>query len=293
VQRITTAIRTNYAETGTVPAATVDSGEVFQVASTSFTEGYSYETMPQLVVEQAVAPLTAPIIVTGAQPGDVLRVDVIELRFTRDFGCVLLLPGRGVFPSLTQELYAKPVRITDDEVIFSDALRIPTRKMLGKVSVAPAGEPVHSSSPGHHGGNLDNRDIGRGSSVYLPVNVEGAHLGIGDAHAVQGDGEIGISAVEVEMESVVRATVIKDLDLRVPVVRSGGHVMTMGVGQTLDEAAREALDEMHRLLKAEHGLDDRDTAMFMSMACDVHVSQLVNPLVGIKAKIPEHLLPLP
>jgi amidase len=159
--------------------------------------------------------------------------------------------------------------------------------------VAPAGERIHSSSPGPHGGNLDNRDIGVGASVYLPVNVVGAHLGIGDAHAVQGDGEIGISAVEVEMESVVRATVIKDLDLRVPVVRSGGHVMTMGVGRTLDEAAHEALDEMHRLLRAQHGLDDRDTAMFMSIVCDVHVSQLVNPLVGIKTKIPEHLLPLP
>jgi amidase len=293
VQRIDSSIRTNWCEIGEVLAATVESGEVFEVASSSFTEGYSFETMHELVLEQAVAPLTAPIIVSGAAPGDVVRVDVLDLRFARDFGCILLLPGRGAFPDVTPELHARPVRITDSLVEFSDAIRIPTRKMLGKVSVAPAGDRVHSSTPGRHGGNMDNTEIGIGSSVYLPVFVEGAHLGIGDAHAVQGDGEVGISAVEVEMVSVLRATVIKSLDLRVPIVRSGRSVMTMGVGSTLDEAAKEALGELGRLVRQRHRLDEQEVAMLLSIACDVHVAQLVNPLVGVKAKVPEHLLTLP
>ena len=293
MQRIDSSVRTNWSEVGEVPAAVVESGEVIEVTSASFTEGYTAENMHELVVEQAVAPLTAPILVRGARPGQVVRVDILDLRFVRDFGCILLLPGRGAFPDVTDKLVAKAVGIDDAEVRFSDSIRVPTRKMVGKVSVAPAGERIHSSLPGAHGGNMDNRDIGVGSSVYLPVFVDEAHLGIGDAHAVQGDGECGISAVEVEMVSVIRVTLIPDLELDAPVVRGGGNVMTMGAAGTLDLAAAQALAAMKQLLKASNGLSDQDAAMLMSIACDVHVSQLVNPLVGVKARMPERYIPLP
>lgn len=293
MQHIDSSVRTNWCEVGATAAATIDSGETLEIESTSFTEGHTFESMPTLALDQAVAPLTGPIIVRGAEPGDVLRIDILDLQFVRDFGCILLLPGRGAFPDATDELLAYPVRIDDYQVQFSDTIAIPTRKMLGKVSVAPAGERILSNRPGNHGGNMDNRDIGVGASVYLPVFIEGAHLGIGDAHAVQGDGECGISAVEVEMTSVIRVTVIKDMDLRTPMVRSQGVVMAMGVGETLDEASAHALGEISRLLRDQRGTDAKETAMLMSLVCDVHVSQLVNPLVSAKARVPENLLRLP
>jgi amidase len=290
--RIDSSVRTIWCEVGKVPAATIASGDVINVEMTSFTEGFTFENLPGMQMDQAIAPLTAPIIVAGAQPGDTLRIDVLDLRFTREFGCVLLLPGRGAFPNLTSELMARPVAISDHEVRFSEAIRIPTRKMIGKISVAPPGERITSSFPGRHGGNLDNNDIGVGSSVFLPVFVEGAHLGLGDAHAVQADGECGISAVEVEMECIVRVTVLQGPDVQVPIVRSGGTIATMGVGETLDDAAAEALGEMHRLMRNHLHLDAKETAMLMSLVCDVHVSQLVNRLVSVKAKVPDRFLQL-
>lgn len=293
MQTISSAVRTNWCEEGKDPAGIIQSGEIFVVESTSFTEGHTPDTIPQLKLDLAVAPLTAPILVKGARPGNVLRIDILELRFTRDFGCIFLIPGRGAFPSVTDTLIAQAVPITDYEVRLSDSLVLPTHKMIGKVSVAPPRGRVLSSLPGRHGGNMDNRDICVGSSVYLPVFVDEAHLGIGDAHAVQGDGECGISAVEVEMSTVARVTLISNLELQTPVVKSGGYVMTMGAGESLDEAAREALHEMKRLLQQHRRLNEREAVMLMSLACDVHVSQLVNPLVGVKARIPQHLLQLP
>jgi amidase len=293
MKQIDSSVRTNWCEVGDMPAAVIDSGEVISVESASFTEGYTFETMHKLDLDLAVTPLTAPIVVNGARPGDTLQVDILDLQFMRDFGCILLLPGRGAFPDVADELVAHPVAIDDYQVHFSPALAIPTRKMLGKVSVAPAGERILSNEPGLHGANMDNRDIGVGARVYLPVNVDGAHLGLGDAHAVQGDGECGISAVEVEMRSVVRVTVHEQLDIRTPVVRSDGHVMTMGVGPTLDAAARQALEEMHRLVRRHLGLDAKEAAMFLSLTCDVHVSQLVNPLMSVKARISDQYLALP
>jgi len=296
MQQIDSSVRTKWCEVGAEPAAVVDSGEVISVESTSFTEGYTFDTMHtlrELTPDRSRAPLTAPIIVRGARPGHVLRVDVLDLQFTRDFGCMLLAPGKGAFPAVTEQLVARGVRIDDHQVAFSDTVRIPTRKMLGKVSVAPSGERVLCNRPGVHGGNMDNRDVTVGSSVYLPVNVEGAHLGVGDAHAVQGDGECGISAVEVEMRSILRVTVLEHLDIRTPVVRSAGATMTMGAGSSLDEAAAQALQEMHRLVQDHMGLDPLDAAMLISLVGDVHVAQLVNPLKSVKVKVPSAYLSLP
>lgn len=293
MQVISSSRRTLWCEAVGEPAATVTSGEVFSIQSTSFTEGYEFETLSSLSLSQAVAPLTGPIIVEDAQPGDVLRIDVLDLKLDRDFGCVLLLPGRGVFPDAVPALIAYAVRVDDYSVHFGHELTIPTRKMLGKVAVAPAGERVSSSLPGSHGGNMDNNDIGIGASVYLPVFVAGAYLGMGDAHAVQGDGEIGISAVEVEMTSVVRVTVIKDFALRTPAIRSGGYVATMGTGPTLDSAAGEALREMRSLIEDQLRLSRQESIMFMSLACDLHVTQMVNTVQGVKAKVPERYIKLP
>src|SRR5680860_1253364 len=143
MQQIDSSVRTKWCEVGAEPAAVVDSGEVISVESTSFTEGYTFDTMHtlrELTPDRSRAPLTAPIIVRGARPGHVLRVDVLDLQFTRDFGCMLLAPGKGAFPAVTEQLVARGVRIDDHQVAFSDTVRIPTRKMLGKVSVAPSRE---------------------------------------------------------------------------------------------------------------------------------------------------------
>jgi len=295
MQHIDSSIRTRWCEAGDPPAAVIDSGEVITVDSASFTEGYSFETMHTLeqITPGSPAPLTAPIIIRGATPGGAVRVDVLDLEFLREFGCMLLAPGKGAFPDVTDRRIARAVMVNDYYVAFSDTVKIPTRKMLGKVSVAPQGERVLCNQPGRHGGNMDNRDITIGSSVYLPVSVEGAHLGVGDGHAVQGDGECGGSAVEVEMRTTLRATALADIDIRTPVVRSGGFMMTMGAGSTLDEAADQALSEMHRLLRSQLGMEAKETAMMMSLVCDVHVSQLVNPLVSAKVRIPELYLTLP
>lgn len=293
MQVVTSKTRTNDCGAADPFAATVQPGEVFTVESTSFTEGYTHETIHILDTSTAVAPLTGPIRVEGAEPGMVLRVDILKLEIARDFGVMLLLPGKGAFAEHVVEPVVKGIRLDKTHAHFNDSLKIPLSPMLGKVSVAPAGEPILSNRPGPYGGNMDNTHICEGASVYLPIFVEGAYLALGDAHAAMGDGESCVSGVECEMRSIVRCALLRDLDITHPIVVSRGKTMTTAEGQTLEEACKKALHSMAVLLAKRHDMGYLDAARLISIAGDVHTCQIVNPLVGVKVLVPYWLLPLP
>jgi len=138
---------------------------------------------------------------------------------------------------------------------------------------------------------MDITDITEGSSVYLPVFVEGALLACGDVHAAMGDGESVISAVETESVLTLRCHVIDDMKLTHPMAVTSGNVMTIGEGQTLEEAYRIALDNMVELICNKLGLDFIDAAMLISVAADLKINQIVNPKVGVRVVLPLSLLP--
>ena len=161
----------------------------------------------------------------------------------------------------------------------------------GTVGVAPPVQSgrVPSGVPGPHGANLDNKELVAGSVLYLPVNVPGALLSIGDGHALQGDGEICVSALETSLRGTVRISVRKGKRILWPRAETPTHYITTGLHPDLDEAARMATREMIDFLVSEKGMSRDEAYMLCSLAVDLHVSELVDDTKGIHAMLPKSI----
>lgn len=268
------------------PLLTVNQGEHFWLDARSLLTGGLFEETGEY--EKLSIPVTGPVAVRGVNPGDALRVDVHEIRIANR-GAMVTLPGRGGFTGGLSRA-GHVVEIVEDQVVFSDGITIPVRPMVGKIGVAPVGAGPNSSTVGIHGGNMDCKDVTAGAAVVISAQVAEAMLYAGDLHAAQGDGECSLTAVEVEGSVRLSCTVVPreaspDSGIKRPVVLSGGSVITMGDGETLDEAARLALDDMLEMLQADRKWSRERTAMLLSAAADVSVSQLVNARVSAKVTL--------
>ncbi len=228
---------------------------------------------------------TGPLYVDGAEPGDLLKVDIQRIAID-DQGCQALLPGTGPLGHHVQEEYAKVFPIREGCVVFSDQLRIPVSPMIGVIGTAPAGEGVATVTPGEHGSNMDNRKIQEGATLYLPVNVPGGLLAMGDLHAVMGDGEVSTCGLEVSGEITVRVTVIKDSGLPVPFLKTADEYMTIASSETLDQAAKGACEKMYAFLEQAPGLDACGRITLLSLVGHMEVCQIVNPLATARMTIP-------
>lgn len=274
-------------ESAAKPELTVDQGEHFWLDARSLLTGGLFEETGEY--EKLSIPVTGPVAVRGVNPGDILRIDIHEIRI-HDRGAMVTLPGRGGFTDGLGRA-GHVVEIANGHVVFDEDTTIPVRPMVGKIGVAPVGAGPNSSTVGIHGGNMDCKDVTAGSAVVIPVQVAEAMLYAGDLHAAQGDGECSLTAVEVEGSVRLSCTVVPGSTIRVadgiqrPVVLSGGSVITIGDGDTLDEAARLALDDMLELLQNDRQWSREKTAMLLSAAADVSVSQLVNARVSAKVTL--------
>jgi amidase len=273
-------------ESAAKPELTVDQGEHFWLDARSLLTGGLFEETGEY--EKLSIPVTGPVAVRGVNAGDVLRIDIHEIRID-DRGAMVTLPGRGGFSDGLGRA-GHVVEIVDGHVVFDEDTAIPVRPMVGKIGVAPIGVGPNSSTVGIHGGNMDCKDVTAGSAVVIPVQVAEAMLYAGDLHAAQGDGECSLTAVEVEGSVRLSCTVVPreanpGSGIQRPVVLSGGSVITIGDGDTLDEAARLALDDMLELLQSDRQWTREKTAMLLSAAADVSVSQLVNARVSAKVTL--------
>jgi amidase len=285
MKALTKDISNNYYDAAIPPAMTVAPGELFQLETPSIL------THPEAFPETTV-PVTGPVWVEGAKPGSVLKVEIVELKLTAGEGAVAVLPGKGAFGDRVSKPMYKVVSYDGEYAHFNESIKVPLRPMVGKVSVAPIGEPINCHATGEYGGNMDITDITEGTSVYLPVFVEGALLACGDIHAAMGDGESCFSAVESEGILTLRCQVIDDMKLTHPMVVTANQLMTVGHGRTLEEAYRIALNDMAELISKELDLDYIDATMLISIAADLKVNQIVNNVaVGVRAALPLSLLP--
>jgi len=157
--------------------------------------------------------------------------------------------------------------------------------------VAPEGEAVPTVTPGAHGGNMDCSRIVASSTVYFPVACEGALLGMGDLHALMGDGEVFGYGLETSGLVTVRVSAVKGLKLACPLLVEGGKVMALASAATLGEATDLAVQAMYDLLVA-YGMDRVQAGLLMSLKCDVAVCQIVDPLLTVRAMIPQEFLPV-
>jgi amidase len=269
-----------------------------RVASGTTLEIETYDCFKnQIVSEESVVigidwdevnPATGPIFVEGAMPGDVLKVTIEKLEIGEQ-GVMVVGPGLGVMGHRISEMEAKIIPIIDGKAIFNE-LEIPLNTMIGVIGVAPEGAGVNCGTPGPHGGNMDNKMITEGATLYFPVFVEGALFGLGDFHAAMGDGEISVSGIEIPGKATVTLEVLKDVSLRHPMLENEEVVTQIVSAETLDEAVKVATEEMIDRIVEKTGLPIGEVTMLMSAAGQTEICQVVDPLMTARFVVPKWLL---
>ncbi|MFT4118794.1 acetamidase/formamidase family protein [Bradyrhizobium sp.] len=238
--------------------------------------------------------LTGPIAVDGAMPGDVLKVEIKRLEVA-DHGINVIFPGkqsRGLLSDVFEDAELRHFALDSRTMTtrFGDGITIPLRPFLGIMGVSPppGGKPQSSAIPGCFGGNIDCADLVAGSVLYLPVLAEGAGFYAGDAHAAQGSGEVVQTALETAMTvAELRLSVLKGRTIKRPQAETREHFITMGLDEDLREAARQAVLDMIDFLVDTQGMNRRDAYALCSLQADLLVTQLVNGVNGIHARMPK------
>jgi acetamidase/formamidase len=234
-------------------------------------------------------PLTGPVYVEGALPGDVLEVRTLSFEFLHPYGVAGFIPGSGTLPDDFPYARFKLIRFnpTAGTAEFAPGINLRLAPFFGSIGVAPpviVGR-ISSGPPGPHTGNLDNKELVAGSTLYLPVHVPGALLSLGDAHGMQGDGEVSLTGVETSVRGTVQVFVHKDKRLNWPRAETPTHYIAMGLHTDLDEAAKLATKEMIDFLVSEKGMRRDDAYILCSIAVDLRVTQLVDGTKGIHAML--------
>lgn len=234
-------------------------------------------------------PLTGPVWIEGAEPGDVLEVKILGFEFLHPYGVTGFIPNNGTLPDEFPYVRFKLIRFDPraGTAQFAPGITLKLAPFFGSIGVAPSPlvGRVSSGPPGPHTGNLDNKDLVAGSTLYVPVHVPGALLSVGDAHAMQGDGEVTLTALETSVRGTIQVTVRKGRRLNWPRAETPTHYIAMGLHTDLDQAAQLATREMVDFLVTEKGLSRDEAYILCSIAMDLHVTQLVDGTKGVHAMI--------
>jgi acetamidase/formamidase len=235
--------------------------------------------------------LDGPIYVEGAEPGDVLEVRIENIRVALGYAFNTFMPGRGLLQEDFPYARGKIVPLDEKRMVavFGEGVEIPLHPFFGSLGVAPPEVTgrISSGPPWIHAGNLDNKDLVAGSTLFLPVFTKGALFQIGDGHAGQGDGEVDLSALETSLTGTLQLIVRKDLHILWPRAETPTHYITMGLHEDLNEATKIAVREMIDFLVKEKHLTRDDAYMLASVAADLHVTQLVDGNKGVHMMIPK------
>jgi acetamidase/formamidase len=240
--------------------------------------------------------LTGPVYVEGAEPGDVLEVKILSIELPIDYGyngCSGLLP-ENCDRSATARILHLDTRSRTAE--FAPGIVIPLRPFFGSLGVAPAPElgRVSSNPPGRHAGNLDNRELIAGSTLFIPVFAPGALFEVGDGHAAQGDGEVDQTAIETSLRGRLQLTVRKDMKLSWPRAETPTDYISMATDPDLTVATRTAVQEMIDFVATTWKLSKHQAYQLVSIAGNVSVTQLVDkPNVGVHVRLPKSLFTRP
>ncbi|WP_329124216.1 acetamidase/formamidase family protein [Streptomyces sp. NBC_01465] len=243
-------------------------------------------------------PVTGPLYVKGAEPGDALVVDILDVE-VGEWGWTACIPGFGLLADEFPDPHLRISRITDGYAELLPGLRIPVVPMIGTIGVAPPEPGPHSVIPPRRwGGNMDIRHIGPGARLILPVGVEGALLSAGDTHAAMGDGEVCGTGVETSSTARLRVDVRKGAAPRTPVIethpvtaRTGAALATTGIGPDLMEASRDAVRALIEEITARTGLPPEDAYLLASVAADLKISEVVDaPNWVVSAHLERELL---
>jgi acetamidase/formamidase len=224
--------------------------------------------------------LTGPVYIDGAEPGDVLEVRIRAIRLAIPYAYNAFGPGRGFLPDDYPYAKIKIIPLDANRMVahFSDGIEIPLHPFFGSLGDAPpeAAGRISSAPPWMHAGNLDNKYLVAGTTLYIPINAPGALFWAGDGHAGQGDGEVDITAMETSLIGTFQLIDRKDMHLLWPRAETPEYYITMGINADLNKATEMAVHQMIDFLMSEKNLSRDDAYMLSSVAADLHISELVD-----------------
>jgi len=289
------------------PVARLASGDVLETNTVDAFGNAIQKPGDTLALVKGDNPLSGPFYVETAEPGDTLAIQFLALDVDSSQGVGAFAPGFGalnetfytpmVHPPLPEKIWLYPIDNAAGTTTFraldsNFSVKIPLHPFLGCIGVAPAGGEARSSVvPAEFGGNMDAPEASVGNTLYLPVNVPGALLYMGDGHAAMGDGEVAGTAVEVPLRVRLRVSVIKGKKIDWPRFENENEIMAAGIYRPLDDALRIAFTQLIAWIHADYGLSELDAYELLSKVAKIHVTEMVDPNYVIIAKIDKKYLP--
>jgi acetamidase/formamidase len=284
----------------TVTIETVSgAAEVMPPAESGFTVSPYLKDIHASVPRRGAHVITGPVAVADAEPGDMLEVRIDAILPNADWGYCGMRPLMGTLPEDFPETYIAHLRIDRARGVCTTpwGTELPLAPFFGVMGVAPppAYGALNTKEPREHGGNLDNKELVAGSTLFLPVWVPGANFSVGDGHGLQGDGEVCVMALETGLRGTFTLILHKKPRggaplLSFPRAETPQHYISMGLSEDLDQAMKQALREMIGFITARSNLSARDAYMLCSLAADFHVTQTVNGEKGIHGMLRKELL---
>ena len=290
------------------PLITVDPGDTVVISTVSGMPGQLPPPASGLKVHPALSAihrdvpqrlngphiLTGPVAVRGAKPGQVLEVRIKSIELHDNWGYNLIRPLGGALPDDFAESRVIHIPLDRERMLgkLPWGLELPLKPFFGIMGVAPpsAWGPVASPPPRRNGGNMDNKELVPGTTLYLPIHVDGALFSVGDGHGAQGDGEVCITAIETGLIGTFELNLRPDMTLEWPMAETPTHVITMAFDPDLDDAVVIALRDMIKLICARSGISREDAYTLCSLAADLRVTQVVNGAKGIHVMLEKSLI---
>ena len=242
-----------------------------------------------------INPATGPVYIEGAMPGDTLKVEILRIDLAPQAATVES-PDSGVTGLAAKEEHTKILPVGEGKVVFNEAITLPECAMIGVIGTAPKEEAISTGTPDLHGGNMDCKRICAGTTLYLPVNVEGALLAMGDLHAVMGDGEVCVCGAEIAGKVTVKVTVVKGgqgqpgSGMPLPFLVTKDAAMAIYSAPGLDAAAEGTTLRMRSFLIDAVGMQPHEAGMLLSLAGDLRICQCVDPNKTCRMEVPLSIL---
>src|SRR5215470_6760473 len=298
-----------YYDAAAPPVLRIHSGDtvIFDTLLTNSPTGLERAGLPPEQVQQALRDiykevtnkgpgghiLTGPVYVEGAEPGDTLEVRIQKIELAIPYAYNAFGPNRGFLPEDFPYRKMRIIPLNRERMVaqFAPGIEIPLHPFFGSMGVAPpeAFGRIDSAPPGIHAGNMDNKELVAGTTLYLPVHAKGALFEIGDGHAGQGNGEVDITALETSLNGTLQFIVRKDLKVKYPRAETPTHYISMGFDDDLSEATRIAVRQMIEFLVTEKHLNRDDAYMLTSVAGDVEITELVDGNKGVHVMMPKNI----
>lgn len=289
------------------PVLEVESGETVVIETVSGGPEHTpapedgFDVPPELPEIHAHSPrqlpghiLTGPVAISGARPGQALEVQIVDVQLRQNWGWNIIRPLAGTLPEDFPEARTTIIPLNRDTMMaeLSWGLDLPLQPFFGVMGVAPPPNwgRISTIQPRAHGGNLDNKELVAGTTLYLPVFTDGALFSCGDGHGAQGDGEVCVTAIETALQGTFRFVLRDDLQLSYPRAQTPTHLITMGMHEDLDRCAEMALRDMIAWIVDRTGLSREDAYMLCSLAGDLRITQTVNGNKGVHMMMETGLL---